>query len=359
MQRRIAVIGGGIAGLTVALRRSTAGDRVVLFEATARVGGQLASESSNGFVVEHGAEGFVARSEAVPALAAEAGIAERLVEQLVQRSFRFEAGDLVALAPGEAGRLLGFQVAAEELGRGVRSFWLGMAEPPERLAATLEPRVELRLSTPVSTVARSESGVTLWTASGREDFDGVVVATTARSAAALLGEAFGAPALALEESELLSSLTVTLAFRREHVNHPLDGTGFIVPTPGELDGVRAVTFMSSKLPNRAPPGMACLRLFFRPSTEDLHLFSDAAWAERAERALARALSLTGSAERAWVSRWPSGLPVFDEPHRARVAALEAELLPHSIRLAGAAFHGSGIDAAVRSGESAARSFPPR
>ncbi|HEY1536931.1 MAG TPA: FAD-dependent oxidoreductase, partial [Polyangiaceae bacterium] len=62
--QRIAVIGGGIAGLTVALRRAEAGDQVTLFEAGPKVGGQLSSESRDGFLIEHGAEGFVARSEA-------------------------------------------------------------------------------------------------------------------------------------------------------------------------------------------------------------------------------------------------------------------------------------------------------
>jgi oxygen-dependent protoporphyrinogen oxidase len=138
--QRIAVIGAGIAGLTVALRRASAGDTVVLFEAAAKVGGQIATESHDGFVVEHGAEGFVARSEAVPALAVEAGIADHVVEQLEQRSFRFNAGKLVELAPGEAGRLLGFQVASEELGRGIRSFWHGMAELPGCSLRPLVPR---------------------------------------------------------------------------------------------------------------------------------------------------------------------------------------------------------------------------
>jgi protoporphyrinogen/coproporphyrinogen III oxidase len=355
--QRIAVIGGGIAGLTVALRRSNAGDEVVLFEAAPKVGGQLVSESTNGFVVEHGGEGFVARSEAVPALAAEAGIASHIVEQLVQRSFRFDAGQLIALAPGEAGRLLGFQVASQELGRGIRSFWHGMAELPEQLALALGSRAKLRLGTWVASVAPRASGVTLSTSTGpSEDFDGVVVATTARSAATLLDEAFGSAARALRASALLSSLTVTLAFRREHVNHPLDATGFIVPDPEQLGGVRAVTFVSSKLPNRAPPGSVLLRVFFRPSAEDLSSLSDRSWAERAEGALGAALPLAGPAERTWVSRWSDALPVFDEPHRERVAALESLLLPHRIRLAGAAFHGSGIDAAIRSAQTAALAF---
>jgi len=355
--QRIAVIGAGIAGLTVALRRAIAGDRVVLFESGSKVGGQLASEARDGFVIEHGAEGFVARSEAVPALAVEAGIADHVVEQLEQRSFRFDGSALIELAPGEAGRLLGFQVPADELGRGIRSFWHGMGELPERLAAGLGSRVELNVNSPIKSIAPRGAGVTLIgpnaDAAGR-DFDAVVIATTARSAAALLGDAFGPPARALQESSLLSSLTVSLAFRREAVHHPLHGTGFIVPDPEQLGGVRAVTFCSSKLPNRAPTTHTLLRLFFRPSEQDLIALSDGAWAERAESALARALKVSGPAELAVVSRWPSALPVVDAAHRARVGALEAALVGRCIWLAGAAFHGSGIDAAIRSGESAAQ-----
>jgi oxygen-dependent protoporphyrinogen oxidase len=355
-----AVIGAGIAGLTVALRRAIAGDRVVLFEAGAKVGGQLSSELRDGLVIEHGAEGFVARSEAVPSLAVEAGIAAHVVEQLEQRSFRFDGAHLVELAPGEAGRLLGFQVPTDELGRGIRSFWHGMAELPERLAQSLSAQVELHLNHAVKSVTPRAAGVTLLGADGKTlDFDRVVIATTARSAAMLLSDAFGPTARALQESSLLSSLTVTLAFRREAIAHPLDGTGFIVPEPEHLGGVRAVTFSSSKLPNRAPPGQALLRLFFRPSEHDLRSLSDGAWGERAERALARALPLTGSAEQSFVSRWSNALPVFDPPHRTRISALEAALVGRHIWLAGAAFHGSGIDAAIRSAESAAQGIASR
>ncbi|MDF2692581.1 MAG: hypothetical protein K0S65_964, partial [Labilithrix sp.] len=40
-------------------------------------------------------------------------------------------------------------------------------------------------------------------------------------------------------------------------------------------------------------------------------------------------------------------------HREAVARVEAELAPWAIHLAGSAFHGSGIDAAVRSAETIA------
>ncbi|HEY0464632.1 MAG TPA: FAD-dependent oxidoreductase [Polyangiaceae bacterium] len=357
--QRIAIIGGGIAGLTVALRRESLGDQVSLFEGSARVGGQLWSETQRGFVVEHGAEGFVARSEVVPPLSVAAGIGDHIVEQLQQRSFRFDGKGLIELAPGEAGRLLGFQVPADELGRGIRSFSRGMAELPERLALRLGGKIELYLQRAIVSVTKARGGVTLVDAHGQAlDFDGVVIATTARSAADLLGDSFGPSARALQDSPLLSSLTVTLAYPREAIDHPLDATGFIVPEPEQLSGVRAVTFSSSKLPDRAPADHALLRLFFRPSAQDLSTLSDSAWREHAEKGLAAALPVRGPAVFGVVSRWPNALPVFDPTHRARVEALEATLRKDAqpIWLAGAAFHGSGIDAAIRSAEATAHAI---
>jgi len=352
--QRIAVIGGGIAGLTVALRRAQSGDQVSLFEASARIGGQLWTQLEDGFVVEHGAEGFVARSEVVPQLAAEAGIAAQLVEQTEQRSFRFDGQDLVELMPGEAGRLLGFQVPADDLGRGIRSFWQGMGQLPAQLALTLGARVELHVQRAIERVAPRPGGVVVLDAHGQAlDFDAAVVATSAPSAASLLCDAFGLSASALREAPLLSSLTVSLAYRRDAIAHALDGTGFIVPAPEQLGGVRAVSFSSSKLPNRAPAEHALVRLFFRPSEHELLTLSDSAWVERAERALASAVRARGPAQRAYVSRWPRALPVFDATHRERVSTLETALSGQPLWLAGAAFHGSGIDAAIRSGERAA------
>ncbi|HEX3775072.1 MAG TPA: FAD-dependent oxidoreductase [Polyangiaceae bacterium] len=351
--QRIAVVGGGIAGLTVALRRVRSGDSVVLFEANNRIGGQLRSESSDGFVVEHGAEGFVARSEAVPALANAIGIAHDFVDQLVFNSYRYDAGALVALAPGEAGRMLGFQVESEELGRGIRSFRHGMGELPESLLPSLDGPFELCLGTTVTRIAPGTHFITLDTSDGSvREFDAVAVAATANSAAAMLEQSFGAKASALRAAPLHSSVTVSLAFRRERVNHPLDGTGMIVPNPAELDGVRAVTFASSKLPERAPQNHVLLRAFFRPSAAEL-THTDGAWKHRTERALARALAVLGAAEAAWISRWPDALPVFDDAQRLRIVELEQALAGHRIALAGSAFHGSGIDAAIRSAEKAA------
>jgi oxygen-dependent protoporphyrinogen oxidase len=60
--------------------------------------------------------------------------------------------------------------------------------------------------------------------------------------------------------------------------------------------------------------------------------------------------------RTWVSIWPDALPVFTPEHRDAVAKLSQALAPHSVFLAGSAFHGSGIDAAVRSANDVAEAL---
>ena len=354
--RRIAIIGAGLAGLVVAFRRQAAGDRVLIVEASPRAGGQLHTERTAGFVVEHGAEGFVAGSEAVRALAADLGIEKDLVGQLVTRSYAFDGRELAELRPGEAGELLGFQVPRREFGKGIGSFREGMGELSQALLGALGGNVEVRLETNVSRLAASGTAWRIEQESGGADrADTLVVATSAARASALLEPSFGTPARELGRAETVSSVTVSLAYARADVDHPLDGTGFVVAEAAQDEGFRACTFVSSKLPERAPVDKALLRVFFRPTPRDLALPDDA-WAARAERALRRALPLRGGFERAWVSRWSDSLPVFDDAHRERVQTLEAALTGRSVFLAGSAFHGSGIDAAVRSAEDAAKAL---
>jgi oxygen-dependent protoporphyrinogen oxidase len=355
--RHVAIIGAGVAGLTVAFRLARRGERVSLFEASERLGGQLHSEPSSGFLIEHGAEGFVAGSEALAELADALGIASELRSQLVLDSCHFDGHQLTRLGPGEAGRLLGFQVGVRALGRGIQSFQQGMSALVEALRSQLPPHVSVHRASPVLSLQPSAGGLRLRLDAGAsEHCDALVVATRAADAARLLEPEWGASARPLLDSETLSSVTVSLAYARERVSHPLDATGFVVADGAQQEGFRACTFASSKLPGRAPASHVLLRLFFRPSPEQLLGESDVEWVARAERCATRALGPLGASERAWVSRWQDALPVFDDAHRARVRALEANLAGSGVVLAGAAFHGSGIDGAVRSAEAAARAL---
>ncbi|WP_454130344.1 protoporphyrinogen/coproporphyrinogen oxidase [Microbacterium aurum] len=69
----VVVIGGGIAGLAVAHDLARAGVDVVVGEAGDRVGGLLRRGLVGGVAVDLGAESFATRTDAVPALIADAG----------------------------------------------------------------------------------------------------------------------------------------------------------------------------------------------------------------------------------------------------------------------------------------------
>ena len=350
---RVVVVGGGIAGLVVAYRRMLAGDDVTLLEAGARLGGQLWTEKRAGFVVEHGAEGFAPASDAVRGLACDLGIADEIVSQQTLRSFGFDGTALSMLESGEAPARLGLRAPPGQSGRGIVSFRAGMGELVSTLVHAIRDRVAIRLREPVWQLVPSGSTWELLTGSlGRVRADTVVLATSSRVAGDILRRATGEPT-GLERAPALSSVTVSLAYPGTSVGHDLDGTGFTVMESVAVDGCRACTFSSTKLPGRSPDEHALLRLFFRPTPGELESMSDQAWTERAERVLAQAVRVTGSPLHGWVDRWPDALAVVTSEQREVVAAVERRFQSRGVLLAGGAFHGPGIEGAVRSAEATA------
>src|SRR5689334_24111819 len=78
----VVIIGGGIAGLAAAYSALKKGAQVSVFEAGARWGGKIASErvdfEGGRFVIEAGADSFLAGKPQAVALCRELGLGERL-----------------------------------------------------------------------------------------------------------------------------------------------------------------------------------------------------------------------------------------------------------------------------------------
>lgn len=85
---RIAVIGGGIAGLVAARDLAVGGAEVELFEAEDRLGGKLRAVSLGGSRFDVGAEAFATRTGAVANYLAELGLADRIVSPAALSSWR-------------------------------------------------------------------------------------------------------------------------------------------------------------------------------------------------------------------------------------------------------------------------------
>lgn len=351
-EQRVIVIGAGLTGLSVGVRLAKQGQDVLLLEGASGVGGQIDTFRHRGLVVELGAEGFVARSRAVPALCALLGVDAALVDQLSTDTYALENGVLTLLPPGDAARRLGFQVPVEELGRGIRSLSQGMGELTDAMHSLLGERV--RLEAPVATVERKGSRLVVGLAGGGTELaDAVVVAIPARAAATVLQPLGVEECVALSDAPLLSNVSVNLLYRRADFENYPAGSGLIFPDSFGSVGLRALSLVDHKFAGRVSADQALLRVFFRPVGDAIQTWADEQFAAEAAQAISQVLSVSGEPTHAWVSRWQDALPVYSPQYKAQVAAVDSALQALGVHLAGSAFHGAGIDAAVASAETVA------
>jgi oxygen-dependent protoporphyrinogen oxidase len=106
--RRVVVVGAGLSGLAAAwsLARPRPGGEapaeVVLLEAGARAGGLVGTDERDGFLVEHGADGFLSEKVAAVELAEALGAGGRLVRTLPSRegAWVVHRGALRPIPPG-------------------------------------------------------------------------------------------------------------------------------------------------------------------------------------------------------------------------------------------------------------------
>ena len=230
----------------------------------------------------------------------------------------------------------------------------GMEELVQALAGRLPPGA-VRLKERVTALERQGAGWRVVTEGGTTvDAEGVIVATEAYQAARLLRHADPALGHLLEDIPYASSATVTLAYRRDAIRHPLDGFGFVVPQV-ERRPVIAGTFSSVKYPGRAPDGHVLLRVFVGGALDEQAVAADdAALIAAARGELAVLLGAEGEPLFTRVTRYVKAMPQYQVGHLTRVEAIEsaARRLP-GLGLAGGAYRGVGIADCVHSGEEAA------
>jgi oxygen-dependent protoporphyrinogen oxidase len=93
-RRRIAVIGGGIAGLSAAWRLRESSADVVLFEASPRPGGWIRTTERDGYLLEWGPHSVLPSSPNLISLAQEAGVADQWesADSKARRRYVYRAG---------------------------------------------------------------------------------------------------------------------------------------------------------------------------------------------------------------------------------------------------------------------------
>jgi oxygen-dependent protoporphyrinogen oxidase len=187
-----------------------------------------------------------------------------------------------------------------------------------------------------------------------EQFDAVILATPAGTAARLVAPLSADAAAALEGIPYAGVLMVAL-----HVSKPVGplGSGYLVPKPVQRH-VTAVSLASYKWSHWRPPtGGGVLRVSLGRygnqipmdfvDEQAFHTAVDEVSGHLGQQVLPRGYRVT---------RWPGAFPQYLPHHLDRVDAIEHALAVDcpGLVVAGAAYRGVGVPACIRQGREAAR-----
>src|SRR5690606_19867607 len=126
----------------------------------------------------------------------------------------------------------------------------------------------------------------------------------------------------LREIRSVSVMTCALGFDRADVDHPLDGTGFLVPSR-EGRSITACTWVSSTWAHTAGRDQVLLRgNLGRDGEEQVLALSDDVVVELVRRELRGLMGIDAAPTLARVYRWERAMPQYEVGHLERVAAVE-------------------------------------
>lgn len=235
-----------------------------------------------------------------------------------------------------------------------RSLPGGLSELVGALTRAL-PSEGIRLNTSTSSVRAADGGYCVELGSGeRLRARAVVVATPAYVTARLLRDTAPSIASLSDEIPYASTATIAMAFPRDAVRHPLNGSGFVVPR-AEDTRILAGSWLSSKWPHRAPDGKVLLRTFAGGARdpEAVHR-TDAELVEQSLGAIRPLLGITGAPILTKVYRWERANAQHEVGHMDRLRAIESALADHpGLFLTGSGFRGVGIPDCVADGRATA------
>ena len=324
--------------------------------------------AASGIVSEEG----VARARQEPALAGSPLVGDQSVGELVRRRLGDELADrlvdpLVGGINASSIDDLSVQAAVPQLAqaaargsslvRELRRLAASSTADPNapvfytlpaglgRLTDTLADRLgdRLRLSSPV--VELSEL-----------DADQVIVTLPAAATSTLVAPVSARSAELLDTIDYASVVLVSLAFDAANVDHPMAGSGYLVPAV-EGHTITACSWASSKWAHVGSPDTVVLRVSAGRYRDNgaLTLDDDALVAEvRAD--LAATMGLSADPQVVRISRWERSLPQFRPGHLELVADIEQSLANDApwLQVTGAWARGLGIPACIHQGRQVAQ-----
>jgi protoporphyrinogen/coproporphyrinogen III oxidase len=237
------------------------------------------------------------------------------------------------------------------------SMFISFRDGAQELVDGLLPQLtgDIWLDTGVTSIAQSNASARYQlTLSDRTTVaaQAVVLATPAFVSAELLTDLAPNAAKLLSAIRYVSTGTISLGFRRDEVNHPLNGFGVVIPR-SEKRPINAITWSSTKFDHRAPADHVLIRVFFGGSRNpEIVERSDEDLLAIACRELHALLGIDATPVFHRLFRWRNATPQYDVGHLKRVDAIEAAL-PSGLHVTGSPYRGIGIPDCVHQAQQTA------
>jgi oxygen-dependent protoporphyrinogen oxidase len=230
----------------------------------------------------------------------------------------------------------------------------GMQQLVEALVEGLPDGI-LRANSPVQAVQKQGRGWVVSAGYASDEFDSVIVATSATAAVPLFEITCAALASELKAIPYSSSMTVALGFDQDVRAALPPGFGFLVPH-SEGKRLLAATFVHNKFPHRAPEDRALIRCFLGGTRDEQVLqIADDEILNIVREELRQILGLNAEPLFTRIYRWKGAMAQYVVGHLERLQRID-DLLKQwpGLVLAGNAYRGIGVPDCVRSGEAAAQ-----
>jgi oxygen-dependent protoporphyrinogen oxidase len=181
--------------------------------------------------------------------------------------------------------------------------------------------------------------------------DSIILATPSFFTAKIVEEIDPKLAEILHTIPYVSSATVSLAYHRSQIHHPLDGFGFIIPR-NEKRKIMASTWTSVKFNYRAPKDYVLLRAFVGgANNEQLVSLDDDEMLKMIQDELKNIMGVKGDPILKKIYRWEKSMPQYLVGHLEKVSRIEERLnLQPGLFLTGCAYKGIGISDSVHDAE---------
>ncbi|HDZ62773.1 MAG TPA: protoporphyrinogen oxidase [Nitrospirae bacterium] len=228
------------------------------------------------------------------------------------------------------------------------SFYNGADTITNALADRLGNRV--RLGVAVKGIERDGSSYVVHTSEGTEQADIVVLASPAYASAGILQWLDAGLSKIISGIPYSSVSVVCFGYKREKVDHPLKGFGFLVP---HVEGRKILGSLwdSSIFPNRAPEGSVLLRTIVGGTrSPELAMQDDDHLIRSVFDELKPVVCLKGEPDMVRVYRWEKAIPQYVTGHSVMLTSIESALSSYpGLFITGNAYRGISMNDCIENG----------